>query len=182
MNKKVICLYGGPGTGKSTTSAHLFALLKHRGINAELVTEYIKNWVWEKREVKPGDQYYIFAKQSRSERLRFKDVDVIVTDAPVWLSSIYEKKNEPKPHVCEALIQKHVDIAESMGVQHVHVFLKRVKEYQPLGRYQTEIEARYIDIEIRNYLKNNVEEFLEVNADKDAAENIIKYLGLDYDS
>ena len=37
---KVINLYGGPGTGKSTTAAALFALIKREGYNVELVTEF----------------------------------------------------------------------------------------------------------------------------------------------
>ena len=178
MDKIVICLYGGPGTGKSTTAAHLFALLKQRGANTELVTEYVKNWVWEGREIKPGDQYYLFAKQSRLERMKFKDVDITITDSPVWLSSIYERKFEPEPHICGALIDKHVGVAKSMGVQHKHVFLKRCKPYDKSGRYQTEEEAKEIDKEIWDYLAEVTDEVVTVTSDNSAAENIIKYLGL----
>ena len=179
MNKIVINLYGGPGTGKSTTAAHIFALLKHKGFNTELITEYVKNWVWEGREIKRNDQYYLFAKQARHESLKFKDVDVIVTDAPVWLSSIYEAKNEPKPHICDLLIEKHVALAEEFGVEHKHVFLRRAKSYKQEGRLQTEEQAKEIDKEIRDYLIAKNMKFREVTAEEDAGPNIIKYLGLD---
>lgn len=139
--KQVICLYGGPGTGKSTTAAHLFALLKQRGVNTELVTEYVKNWVWENRKILPGDQYYLFAKQARLERLKYKDVDVIVTDSPVGFSVIYEKRNEPEPHICKALVKKHMDLAKSMGVTHKHILLTRATPYNTVGRFQTKKEA-----------------------------------------
>ena len=65
----VINLYGGPGTGKSTTAAHVFALLKQRDVNAELVREYAKDIVWEGRThllsgVFPY-QLVIFSKQNK---------------------------------------------------------------------------------------------------------------------
>jgi len=176
--KHVICLYGGPGSGKSTTAAHLFALLKQEGKNAELVTEYVKNWVWEDRKILKGDQYYLFAKQSRSERLKYKEVDFIVTDAPVDLSVIYERKFEPKPHICELLVKKHLDIAKDMGVKHHNIFLKRIKKYNQKGRYQSEDEAKIIDQEIKEYLLEFYGGFIEIIGDNNAAENIIKNLNL----
>lgn len=45
--KKIICLYGGPGAGKTTTSAGLFFKLKSMGHTCELNREYVKDWVWE---------------------------------------------------------------------------------------------------------------------------------------
>jgi len=87
-------------------AAHLFTLLKHSNINAELITKYVKDWVWEGRQIQPGDQYYILTKQMRRERIKFKDVDAIVTDAPIWLSCIYKELNEPKPHISKSLIDK----------------------------------------------------------------------------
>lgn len=176
--KTVINLYGGPGTGKSTTAAHLFALLKLRGCNAELITEYVKNWVWEGRTIRKNDQYYLFAKQARLESLKFEEVDYIVTDSPVWLSAIYEARHEQEPHICQMLIDKHVDLAKSYGVRHRHIFLNRVKRYSPEGRFQTEDQAKEIDEEILNYLKAQKLEFSECIADEGAAPNILKSLDI----
>ena len=39
----VINLFGGPGCGKSTTMARLFADLKARGYNVEMVSEFAKD-------------------------------------------------------------------------------------------------------------------------------------------
>ena len=48
MNKTlVVNLFGVPGAGKSTGAAYIFAMLKMYGINAELITEYAKDKVWE---------------------------------------------------------------------------------------------------------------------------------------
>jgi hypothetical protein len=176
--KTVICLYGGPGTGKSTTAAHIFALLKQAGVNAELVCEYVKEWAWEGRHMLDGDQYYFLVKQSRRERIRFKDVDVMVTDSPVWLSAVYEQEHEDPPYIAQLLIGKHVGIAKKHGVEHKHVFLNRVKGFNPKGRFQTEDEARGLDDKIKKYLGDQGMPFIEVVADKDAADKVIKELGI----
>lgn len=43
----VINLFGGPGAGKSTFCASVFADLKWRDINCEMALEYAKDRVWE---------------------------------------------------------------------------------------------------------------------------------------
>jgi RecA/RadA recombinase len=174
-NKTVICLYGGPGTGKSTTAAHIFAKLKQAGHNAELVAEYVKEWAWEGRHVLNGDQYYFLAKQSRRERIRYKDTDVIVTDSPIWLSAVYERKHEEPPHISQAFIDKHVQLAKSMGVEHKHVFLDRVKPFNPNGRWQTEDEAKELDGDILAYLQELGLGYLRVKADNKAADIILEH-------
>ena len=81
--KRIICLYGGPGTGKSTTCAGLYYKLKMTGYNAEMNREYVKEWVWEGRNIQTGDQTYFFAKQARKERLYIlQGLDFIITDSP----------------------------------------------------------------------------------------------------
>lgn len=168
---KVINLYGGPGTGKTTTSMNLCGLLKSNHINAELIKEYVKNFVWEGREILTSDQIYILGKQHRSERILYGKADVIVTDSPMWLTVIYERKLTEAPHVNKIVIDKLVresrDIAE-----HYHVFLKRVHPYQTEGRYHDEIAAREIDQEIKDFLTEENIPFIEVDADWGAEDKI----------
>jgi nicotinamide riboside kinase len=144
---KIINLYGGPGTGKSTTAAYTFAKLKAEGHNAELVTEYAKELVWEERHKALANQTYILGKQSyRVQRLLDK-VDVIVTDSPILLSLIYGKN-------WEALDNLTLDIHRSWDT--LDIFLERNPDahpYNPLGRYQTEEEAKLLDITIKATLE-----------------------------
>ena len=85
----VINLFGAPGSGKSTGAAEIFAALKKKGINAELVTEFAKDKTWEHNMLALGCQEYIFGKQSYRLRRCRDDVEVIVTDSPLPLSLIY---------------------------------------------------------------------------------------------
>jgi len=86
----VINIFGGPGVGKSTLAAEVFAHFKKNKLNIELVTEYAKDLVWEERNNILKDQLYILAKQNRRlERLRNKGIDVVVTDSPLLLGKIY---------------------------------------------------------------------------------------------
>lgn len=47
MSALIVNLFGVPGAGKSTGAAYIFSRLKMLGINAELVTEFAKDKVWE---------------------------------------------------------------------------------------------------------------------------------------
>jgi len=162
----VVNLYGGPGTGKSTTAAATFALLKQAGINAELATEYAKEIVWEGRNYLLSDQIYIFAKQNRKLIRLYGKVDVIVTDSPLYLCYYYSN-NE---HIL-ALIQ-----AEMRRARHLHILLRRKKAYNPKGRTQTENEAQEIDSGIRNMLETLKVPYHDMDADQAAPQQIVELI------
>ena len=82
----IINLYGGPGTGKSTSAAYFYYLLKAQGKNVELVREYVKDWAWEGRKISTYDQIYFLGKQVRRESMLYGKVDWIVTDSPIMMN------------------------------------------------------------------------------------------------
>ena len=47
QNTLIVNFFGPPGSGKSTAAAYVFSKLKMAGVNAEIVTEYAKDKVWE---------------------------------------------------------------------------------------------------------------------------------------
>ena len=44
----------------------------------------------------------------------------------------------------------------------INVFIERKKKYNPIGRNQTELEAKKIDKQVEKFLKNNDLKFLKV--------------------
>ena len=125
----VVNLFGAPGAGKSTGAAYIFSKLKMAGINAELVTEFAKDKVWEGSQAVFENQAYIFGKQYfRISRLQNK-VDVVITDSPILLSSFYNR-DEVLGKELDALVTKVFNTYDSYNV-----FINRVKPYNPIGRF-----------------------------------------------
>lgn len=155
--KKIICLYGGPGCGKSTLAAGLFYNLKVKGLTCELNREYIKDWVWEGRQVRPGDQTYYFAKQARKERVYMEnEVDVIVTDSPLILTHFYGlkfDKFEQTSNTSLIMLQHHHTVCKHYEYKIDHFLLNRTKPYDTKGRFQDSETAKEYDNEIEDLLK-----------------------------
>lgn len=144
MDTLVINLCGGPGTGKSTLSANLFANLKMSGIDVELAPEYVKDLVWEESFKKIENQIYIFGKQhNRLYRLKNK-VKVIITDSPLLNSVVYYTGNNPH---FEPLV-----IWEFKAMNNLTFFLERSFEYVQNGRMQDIEGAKKVDDTYKNLL------------------------------
>ena len=88
----VVNLFAGPGSGKSTTCAGVFSKLKLAGVNCEMALEYAKDKVWENSLDVLDDQIYVFGKQLHRLNCLKDKVDVIISDSPILLSSIYNKE------------------------------------------------------------------------------------------
>lgn len=172
---KIINLYAGPGTGKSTIAAKTFAMLKEAGLNVELVTEYVKKWAWDERKPVNYDQFYFFGKQARSETALLGKVDIIVTDAPVVLTSYYAQVfGTPEQAVLfRSMYLAYRAMLEHDGHKLVDVWLNRVKPYDPRGRYQDEGGAKKIDVEMRRYLSEVGIDPVVIDADADAARQVV---------
>lgn len=151
----LINLFGAPGAGKSTGAAYIFSKIKMEGVNAELVTEYAKDKVWEKSEEVFNNQVYIFGKQYfRISRLE-KKVDVVVTDSPLLLSAYYSD-NPLLDGEFDALVNK---IAKSYDC--LNIFINRVKPYNESGRFQTEQESDLVGVELKEFLDENGVDYIE---------------------
>lgn len=165
---KVINLFAGPGAGKSTTAAMVFAKLKQLGLKAELVTEYAKDKVWEKSFGTLSNQLYVFGKQHhRLWRLQ-EEVDYAVTDSPLAISLYYGKNCGPT--FLELVCEEHYRWPS------LNIFLKRVKPYARFGRYQDEAGARDVDVELKEILDKYLIAYENVIGDDLAAENIVNRL------
>lgn len=175
----VVNLFGVPSAGKSTGAAYIFSKIKMAGINAELITEFAKDKVWEENSevFKPDNQCYLFGKQFyRMSRCRDK-VDVIITDSPLPLSIFYNKSKV----LGEDFNKTIMNCFNSFD--NISYLLLRDKPYNPKGRLQTEAESDALKEPLEKLLqgrnikyktvKGNVEEY-----DKIADYVIHKILGV----
>lgn len=165
----IVSLYGGPGTGKSTNAAKLFAAIKsiEGGPSAELNQEYVKQWAWEKRTPVSFDQFYFFGKQTRKEYSLFGQVDFVITDAPVLLTCYYAQVygTSDQAALFRSMLLTYNRMCKDAGHSQHNYFLTRSKPYDPRGRFQTEDQARKIDIDLRRYMAETGTEFIELPDD-----------------
>lgn len=145
----VVNIFAGPGTGKSTTAAGLFALSKQEGVNCEIVHEFAKDLTWEKRQGALAFQPYVLGKQAYHVHRLLGQVDVIITDSPILLCGLIYGSN----HHVGALA---LDIFNSWNTYNVFLTRNRhAHKYNPAGRNQTEQEAVELDERILNMLDFN---------------------------
>jgi hypothetical protein len=163
----LINLFGGPGTGKSTTAAGVFHQLKLQGVNCEMALEYAKDKVWEESEQVLGNQLYVFGKQFHRVWRLLGKVDIIITDSPLLNSILYyEDKN---PFFPEMVVFEH------SRLNNLDVLLERVKDYNPAGRLQSEEKARALDVKIKGILDDGQRGYVEIAANADAVGKIVDF-------
>ena len=160
MSKTIVVnLFGVPGAGKSTGAAYIFYKLETLGINAELVTEFAKDKVWENNEEVFKNQAYIFGKQSFKLGRCDNKVDVIVTDAPLPLSILYNHDRRLTGNFNSTVM----DVFNLYN--NLNFLLTRVKPYNPSGRMQTEEESDALYEPIKSLLEERNIPHKEVSGD-----------------
>lgn len=162
---KVINIFGGPCSGKSTNAAGLFHLMKKDYCNVELVTEYAKDLTWQERYNMLTEQDYLFAKQNHSLRRLVNKVDYAITDSPLLLCLIYMPDNYPKTFIpfCKEVFNSYTNI---------NIFLNRTHKYFAVGRNQSEEQADFISNRIKNLLDNEKIMYYNLDTDECTAEII----------
>lgn len=169
--------FAGPGAGKSTTAAATFVELKKLGMNVELVTEYAKDATWEERWGALACQPHVFGEQLfRMERLAEK-VDIIVTDSPILLSAIYNKKYPVSFNRAVADIFR--------GQDNLNYFINRTKPYVKHGRSQNLAQAKEVDTEVKDLLISEGIPFTEISGSyqemtKTVLSEIFQRMGVDF--
>lgn len=152
MNTVVVNLVGGPCCGKSTTAAGLFAKMKlHSKQKVEIVTEVIKDYVYDENKMAMQDQVLITAQQNhRLFRLKGK-VDFIISDASLLNGIVYNEFYDDVENISSR-------IAYQLYEQYTNIvfLLPRKPEYDQYGRTQSLDEAKELDrlfVENLNHFK-----------------------------
>jgi nicotinamide riboside kinase len=171
-------LYGGPGTGKSTTASGVFYKLKQEGIVAEMAHEWVKEGAWEKRAKIFTYQPYIMAKQAYRIHRLVGEVEVVITDSPILLGCVYDDGSFGS-HWTPFL----KDLHDRHNNLDIFLTRDRMHPYVSKGRSQTEEEARQLDRDIFNLLSERDKPFRSlVMGDDDLPVNtIVKWIKKELD-
>ena len=172
---KVINLYGGPGTGKSTNAAGLFYEMKSRGYKVELVTEFAKDLVYQESFFRLKDQLMILARQNHKLWVLKDKVDYAIVDSPLLLSQHYFQDNGD---YSEKLFKDFV-LDTYNRYDNLNIFLQRNIEehpYQEYGRSQTLDEAIEIDKSIKDILESVKAEYKTILVSSNTVKDILKLI------
>jgi len=163
-------LYGGPGTGKSTTAAGLFHVMKIDNMKVEYIQEYAKDLTYGKDLVKLSDQLLLIGEQHH-RMFRVKDsVDFIIHDSPFVIGTVYASNELIPLKEYEALV-----IALYHRYNHINIFLERDVEkhkYQEYGRSQTLEQSMEKDRLIKEWLNKNEIPYFSVKMGKQSVQEI----------
>lgn len=146
MQTIVINLFGEPSAGKSTAAMDITAQLKRAGVNAEYVSEFAKDKVYEKNAEVFKHQEYIFGKQSFKMARVSGKVQVIVTDSPLILSAVYNQDAVLGDEFNQVVLNKF------NSYDNRNFLLTRTHKYENEGRLHTEEESVKIREELINTL------------------------------
>mgnify|MGYP000196155730 CR=1 FL=1 len=155
---KVINLWGAPGSGKSTIAAGLYHHMKVHGYSVELINEYAKQMTWERRHPDHfKNQLYITAKQHNKQmHLLSHDIDICITDSPLPLGLLYVPEDYFPSY--EALVWEIYGTYDNFNV-----VLNPSHSYQPVGRNQSEEEAKELQQQMMTLLETNNVDYKRYN-------------------
>lgn len=162
----IINIAGGPGVGKTTIASLLFSLLKQKGYEVENIPEFSKELIYEGRNSAFNDRFYMHAMQNHRLFQLDGKVDFIITDSPLFLTSVYYHY-----YLASKFSNSYtqmLDLAVSETTNYYNnrfYYLKRSTDYQNNGRRELLNEAELIDQKILDYLFDHQIPYIETSLD-----------------
>lgn len=169
-NTKVINFIGGPGCGKSSSTAQLFSEMKWAGKEVEIINEYAKELTWLGHHNLLQDQLWVSANQNQRIHRLIGQVDYIITDSPLFLCLAYIPSHYPS-----SFSTFMMDLWNSYD--NINIVLQRKKDYNPNGRNQTVEEAVLLDSRIMDIMdKHDIPAHHTIEGTSEGVHSLMKIL------
>jgi hypothetical protein len=174
---KIINLFAGPGTGKSSIASGLVYKLKKNHISCDNPYEFPKLLAWDENYNAIQDQLYVISNQHRGIVKSYGKVDYIILDSPILLSlvykNVYKKDTYPSNLYGESFDNLILDIHNKYD--NINIFLNRSDDvlYNEKERYQKLDESIELDNKIKEVLNTNNISFFEVKVGNKTVNKII---------
>lgn len=140
MMTKIVSLVAGPGAGKSTTAAGIFHHMKCQQLyKVELVTEAVKDAVYDDNSGLLSDQFLLSATQNHLLHRLVGKVDFVISDACLLNGVVYNKFFGTPSKLDSVLVDLFQEYDNTV------IMLPRKAKYEDYGRMQTEAEAKELD-------------------------------------
>jgi hypothetical protein len=146
--------------------------MKRKYFNVELVREYAKELTYEKDWERLSQQNHVLDEQDRRQRMLMGQVEFAITDGAILNSILYRKDDYHVP-VDDF---KQLVLAYHNKYNNINFYLHRTKKYVPIGRTQTESQAKELDDKALVMLKDLQLPFVEIVADNSAPEKMLEYI------
>lgn len=161
----VVNFYAGAGAGKSTIAVTGHGFSKMHGITSEYTGEEAKDLAFEGRLELDIDDIQLFAEQRHRQWRLGGKVDVIFSDSPLLLSSIYRSDDT----LLDALVLQEFNKYENMNF-----YVVRKKRYVKAGRRETKEEATKIDDKTRKFLDNHHIPYTVIEGTPEGANTVLE--------
>lgn len=137
---KIISLVAGPGAGKSTTAAGIFHYMKcDQRYKVELVTEAVKDAVYDDNSGLLSDQFLLSATQNHLLHRLIGKVDFVISDACLLNGVVYNRFFNTPSMLDNVLVDLFQEYDNTV------IMLPRKAKYEDYGRMQTEEQAKELD-------------------------------------
>ena len=177
---KIINLFAGPGTGKTSIAAGVLYELKKRHISCDAPYEFPKVLAWDDNQSAIKDQLYVLANQHRGIVQSFGKVEYIVMDSPILLSLIYKNyyngTEYPSSLYTELFDKMVLDIHSQY--ENLNIVLKRgMGVFNKTERYQDLGQSIELDYMIMDTLDKNKIPYIELEVDENTVNRILIMIG-----
>lgn len=149
VKKLIVNLYGSPSAGKTVAATSIFSQLKKRGLDVVLVSEFAHEKVVEENKMALSYQLHIWSTQAYRLYCAYQHAQIVVTDSPILLGSIYNDKGSTALHT--VILEEH----------HKYNNLNVVMELDP--KYPYSMVGRIHNFDESLEIENRIFEMLSLN-------------------